>query len=165
MQKEAQIQVELFFIIEDRCKKLYDLSKNSPKKKDISTNDYQFSKEEKECTFSPNITKVNAKTKAKPKTTPPIDPNSFATIERLKKARKEKERVNKLLERGSENQEMRFDIEHNKFKNTKYLHAKTHSTNTKLTPYKTRAEPKAHGSFSKISSRENSLNKKLNSIQ
>jgi len=85
-----------------RYQELYNLSKVTKK---------EVNKEEEEYTFTPNIIK-----RLKPKESSPINLRTAAVIERLKKAREEKERVKKGTERDVDNAGMRFDIERNKFK-------------------------------------------------
>ncbi len=97
----------------DRCKVLYELSKKIVKKEDKPTDEYLFEKEKKEYTFAPNTKKEEAA--AKPEGTPE-DPMISETIERLKKAREEHERVKRGTERGVADSGMHFDMEVNKFK-------------------------------------------------
>jgi hypothetical protein len=85
-----------------RYKELYNLSKIQKK---------QANPKEEEYGFSPNIIK-----QFKVKESSPMDSRTAAVVERLKKAREEKERVKKGVERDVDSTGMRFDIERNKFK-------------------------------------------------
>jgi len=103
------------------------LYKPSPPKKD--------DKLPPECTFVPTIRK-----KSPPKTQPlSYDPLTDKTINRLRKARAERDRVRKMLERSSEVTFMRFDINRNK--NIKQNHSKNTSI---LKPKTTSKKSKTH---------------------
>ena len=93
----------------DRCKILYDLSKKIVKREDKSTDLYKFEKESKEYTFSPDLKKEDAKSVSV--SAGLVD----KTIERMKKAREERERVKKALGRGSDDSGMRFGMQKTKF--------------------------------------------------
>ena len=93
----------------DRCMMLYELSKNFGKKEDKPTDLYKYEKEQKEYTFVPNTKKEEAKDIM-------ISAGMVdKTVERMRNARAERERVNKALERGSDDCAMRFNVEKNKF--------------------------------------------------
>ena len=96
----------------DRCQVLYELAKKIVKKEDKPTDDYIYEKEQKEYTFAPNLVKE----KIEPVAGSTNDPLIGETIERLKKAREERDRIKKGTERGVEDSGMRFDMESNKFK-------------------------------------------------
>ena len=95
----------------NRCHDLYELSKNSAKKHDLTTDDYLYEKDKSEYTFIPKITKSKVTSSI-----PAMDPLIKETIERLKRGREERDRVKKKTERGIYDSQMRFDVELNKYK-------------------------------------------------
>ncbi len=114
----------------DRCHVLYELSKKIVKKEDKPTDEYQFEKDKEEYTFAPKITREKVEDVA-----PLNDQMVPETIERLKKAREEHERVKRGTERGADDTGMHFDLEVNRFKKptdgSKLLSASHISTQSK----------------------------------
>lgn len=103
----------MFDLVGKRYQQLYKLAKVNKKKENTNNDNEAYS-------FSPNLVKrINTKESS------PIDSRTLAVIERLKKAREERERVRKGTERDIDNSGMRFDLEHNKFKNTNSSRNKT----------------------------------------
>ncbi len=93
----------------DRCKMLYNLSKRITKHDDKPTDLYKFEKERREYTFAPNLHKEESKN---------ITIQAGAvdeTIERMKQARMERERVSRALARCQDNAGMRFELDRTKF--------------------------------------------------
>jgi len=95
----------------DRCKLLYDLSRKITKRDDKPTDIYKLEKEKQEFTFKPNIGKKEIKKEPQPSSVQTID----KAVERMKKAREERERVKKALERCSEDGGMKFTLNKGKF--------------------------------------------------
>lgn len=83
----------------DKCFDLYQLSVIKRKEKqDKTANDYEYEKNKEELTFQPNITKK----KVKKNTRRQLDSKRSEedAIERMRKARQERERVKQMTERG-----------------------------------------------------------------
>ncbi len=93
----------------DRCKLLYELSKKITKKDDKPTDQYKFEKEKDQYTFNPNLKKEEVK--LKPGSSGMVD----KAVERMKKARAERERVQNALSRGSDDPGMRFGLQKDKY--------------------------------------------------
>lgn len=88
------------------------MSKRPAKKEDKPTDIYLFEKEKDEYTFAPKISKE------KPEEDQVMAGDIEKTIERLAKARNERERVKKALERISGDTSMKFTVEKGKYKGT-----------------------------------------------
>ena len=82
----------------DKREELYLMGKKQGKKTDKSREEYEYEKSKSECTFSPHIGKYLKEQKKDTK----VMENKYVQkgVERMKKARDEKERVQKYTERG-----------------------------------------------------------------
>ena len=109
--KKKHTKVSTMESTTDRCKLLYELSKKIAKKDDKSTDLYKFEKDPKEYTFNPNLSKDGVNDK---KPTGSIETMDKA-VERMKKAREEKDRVKRALGRGSDDPGMRFNLQKDRF--------------------------------------------------
>lgn len=112
---------------QDRCHDLYELSKKIVKKEDKPTDEYYLEKEKTEYTFAPQINKEKIIEEPGP-----VAPLTEETIERLKKAREEHERIRKNMERGAIESGMRFDNEGGKFKKSELKAAASGSGKKKM---------------------------------
>ncbi len=107
--REMHTQLSTFQPTADRCRMLYELSKKVVKRPDKPTDLYKYEKERKEYTFAPELRKEESKNIT-------IQAGSVdKTIERVRKARMERERVKKALERCGDNTGMKFAVNKTKF--------------------------------------------------
>ncbi|CDW71596.1 UNKNOWN [Stylonychia lemnae] len=90
----------------DRFNELYNLAKNQKRmhKQDKTTEEIEYEKQKEECSFVPNVHKINNQSECLPPTQherPIVDDKYIQKdIERKRKAREERERVKKFTERG-----------------------------------------------------------------
>ena len=111
--KTTHVQLSTAEHMSDRCQALYDLAKKMPKRDDKSTDQYILEKDQKEYTFAPNLEKETSAVRSKDII---VNPDHIqAAIKRVAEGRAERERVQKALQRGSDDSGMRFGIQKSKF--------------------------------------------------
>ena len=94
----------------EKCKELYELAKH---KKVYSAIPMKEEKLPAECTFVPKIIKASP---LRPSTQVDAEvPMADKVLERMRKAREERERVRKMLERTTDGEPMKFDLDRNKY--------------------------------------------------